>query len=128
MLELEVINNSDCSLPIERRSFVREIFMHKNRLCMVMEMRWESISIGTYCNGYVQMLPSSKDLLYGKLTDRIKSGEITFGGTFPWLPNIKFLGFDTAHIWNDEHPETKTFENVKERTILLCGEMVRKRI
>lgn len=112
----------------ERDVIVREIFFHKHRLCMVIEMRWECKSIGTYCNGYVQTLPKNKDKSHDNFNRRVNADELTFDGTFHWMPDIHFFGFDSGHSWNDNHPESKIFGEVKERTIKLCDEMVRKGI
>jgi len=128
MLEVHV-KNTEIERVHERDVIIKEIFVHKNRVCMVIEMRFLlTPSIGTYCNGYVQTLPKNKGKSYDRFNRRIKTEELTFGGTYEWLPDMYFFGFDTVHSWNDIHPESKTFKNVKKKTIELCEEMVKKGI
>lgn len=127
-IELEIITPTKPEASRERRCFIKEIFLHRGRICMVMEMRWASKFIGTFHNGYVQTLPKNKGKSYDKFNRRIHAEEITFGDTWEWMPDIFFFGFDSGHAWNDIHPESKTFEAVKKRTIELCDEMVRKGI
>jgi hypothetical protein len=123
---------------------VKEVFTHKKRLCVVLLMRWQenwartlwdgAIGGQDYCNGYVQVLEKNKGKHYDDFADKIKTDELTFSGD---LDNIEqqqvpkgtwFLGFDSAHAWNDMQPESKTFESVKQRTMKLADEMVRRRI
>jgi len=103
-----------------------EIFKHKGRICVVMEY----VSFGgSYCNGYVQTLAKNYGKDYNKFVSRIETDELTYAGNLGGLfDGIWFFGFDSAHLWNDEVPESKTFESVKERTKKLAEEMVAKRI
>jgi hypothetical protein len=117
-----------------------EIFVHKGRICVVVKMKgiensarefWEGkpISDSDYCNGYVQTLPKNQGKDYESFVSMIKTDELTYAGDLNGLfKGLWFFGFDSAHVWNDNHPESKTFESVKKRTIKLCEEMVRKKI
>ena len=57
--------------------------------------------------------------------DDIKTDGLTFSD---YIGDIFFFGFDSAHSWNDKKPESKTRESVKQRTIELANEMVKKGI
>ena len=116
-----------------------EVFKHKGRICVVIQMQgivnpartfWEgSSSAADYCNGYVETLPKNYGEDYEKFEKKIRTDMLTYSGDLNGLfDGIWFFGFDSAHAWNDENPETKTFEYVKEKTKKLCEEMVRKRI
>jgi len=71
---------------------------------------------------------------YQDLQSRIDTVALTFSDTFRHSELDKewgdhwYVGFDTAHIWNDENPETKTKDAVIEKAKQLCDEMVRKGI
>ena len=107
----------------EMRWKAMEIFVHKGRICVVVNMD------NSYHNGYIQVLPKNQGKDYERFVKKIKTDELTYSGDLHGLFNgIWFFGFDSAHSWNDMHPETKSFESVKERTIKLCEEMVRKKI
>jgi hypothetical protein len=107
----------------EMRIKAMEVFVHKGRICVVVNMD------DKYHNGYVQVLPKNKGKDYEEFVDKIETVELTYSGDLKGLfDGVWFFGFDTAHFWNDLHPETKTFEWVKKQTIKLCEEMKRKRI
>jgi len=121
------------------RGIVREIFIRKGRLCVIIEMVWEcnpartfmegAMSSRNYHNGYVQTLNKNKNKGYDRFIDKIKTDELTFSGELiGFSKDISFFGFDSAHVWNDHVPKSKTFEEVKKRTIKMCDEMVRKGI
>ena len=121
---------------------IKEIFDFKGRMCVVVEMlaaeetMFSSLlhSIWPFHNGYVEVLKKNKGKDYQKFIDMIDTDELTFSGNFDYIKNDRipkdkwFFGFDSAHYQNEEHPESKTFENVKKRTIELAEEMIRKRI
>lgn len=127
-----------------RKFKVTDVFTHKKRLCVVIELAWQpnyartlwegNIGGQDYCNGYVQVSTKNIGKHYDDFADRIKTDELTFSGTLEYLKDQRipdstyFLGFDSAHAWNDAQPESKSCASVKERTIKLAEEMVRKRI
>lgn len=123
---LEIVSRLKEEIKENPQSKIREIFFHRGRLCMVLE-RGKTYPFNFH-NGYVQNLPKNNNKSYTKLSSRIYTTELTFGGSFSFAPNIFFFGFDTGHYWNDEHPESKTFEGVKKTTIQLCDEMIKKKI
>jgi hypothetical protein len=107
---------------------IEDIFIHKNRLCMIIKMSGKNIisDLYPYHNGYVQVSKKNINKSYDKFVGKIRADELTFGGTFTFISGIYFFGFDSAHSWNN--PNNNNFESVKKRTIALCNEMVRKRI
>ena len=119
----------------EHQITVVRVFDYKGRTCVVIGI-WLNF-IGNYHCGYVEVLPKNKGKKYeeGKF-DKITAEEITYSGSLdhinsPELLGIKgkyFVGFDTAHYWNDLHPETKTFKSVFGRTKKLCDEMIKNGI
>ena len=111
---------------------IKEVFKHRGRTCVVIEM--SLMGVGSYHNGYVSVAPRNKRKSYNDFIERIETDELTFSGNMNYvedkrIPKDKFfLGFDSAHYWNDEKPESKTFKSVKKRTMELADEMVRKGI
>ena len=111
---------------------VVDVFKHKTRLCVVVQMHM--MSMADFCTGYVQTLKKNYGRSYNDFISEIDADELTYGGELSHLkderiPNgLWFFGFDSAHIWNDENPETKTYASVKERTIKMADEMIKKRI
>jgi hypothetical protein len=122
------------------RILAMEIFKHKGRICVVIRMKgienisrefWEGgvISDSDYCNGYVQTLDKNYGKDYEEFENKIKTDMLTYSGDLSgFFDGIWFLGFDSAHVWNEKNPKTKTFEYVKEKTKKLCEEMVKKGI
>lgn len=123
MIELRMVNTE--SKNTEREVFLREIFKHKRRVCLIVEMNFPHCkSIGKYHNGYVECLPKNKNKSYSKFRSSVE--ELTFLGNWDFCKSMGFFGFDTVHSWNDNVPKSKTFEAVKKQTILLCNEMVKR--
>ena len=106
-------------------STIKEIFEHKGRTCLVVEMNIRMV--GAFHNGYVEVSNKNKDKSYHDFVDQIQTDELTFSGKLEdeRLKDKYFLGFDSCHFWNDKKPESKTFESVKDRTIELCEEMIK---
>jgi hypothetical protein len=66
-----------------------------------------------YHNGYVECEQGTE---FDNMCVYICGEEITFHGELSGLPDGKYyIGFDTCHYYNDQHPETKTAEHVKAR-------------
>lgn len=100
-----------------------EVFNHKRRKCVIVKVNIPKI--GESHNGYVSLSENfnrEKDP-----ADFIEDIEITWYGKLSQyeLPE-EYIGFDTNHVYNDIHPETKTYENVRKVTINLAEEMIRK--
>ena len=121
---------------MDRLKLIKD-FRYKNRRCIVikMELIKPSLMDGmgglsnsklpknffvAYHNGYVEL---KDDELKNDCGDYdIDSDEITYYGdltNFQALHNLKdlpdgkfYVGFDSAHSWNHEHPESKTAEYV----------------
>lgn len=101
-------------------------------------------TLSQYHTGYVEVSKKNYGREYDKFISRIDTDELTFAGTLNWFlkaskdkkeippidihKDIWFFGFDSAHHWNDQRPESKTFKSVKARTVKLCDEMIRKKI
>ena len=123
----------------KRQFWVREVFTHANRLCVVVELEgfenWArsftegDTSHSNYCNGYAQALnEENKSKDYDDIKG-ITADELTFAGTLDNLNDSRipkdtyFFGFDSAHVWNDMNPESKTCKAVKQRTMKLAEEL-----
>ena len=123
------------------------VFKHRGRICLVIELKdfsniarelieGERIPSGTYCCGYVEVSAKNKGKSYNEFIGRIDTDELTFSGNFKKLieekmdvdEDIWFFGFDSAHYWNNNKPDSKTFTFVKGKTIELCNEMIKKGI
>jgi len=119
---------------------IAEKFIYRRRTCVIVKLVNVPLRVapnGVCYNGYVSVIPRSRRDYLAKLwafTDRIKTVELTYFGVLGHLPNsdipksLWFLGFDTTHIWNSEHPITQTLGHVKRQTMKLADEMIRKRI
>lgn len=111
---------------------VKDVFKVGRRTCVVVERIMPCLL--PFHNGYVEVLKKNYGKSYWDFIEKIETEELTYSGDLshlndPRIPKGKwFFGFDSAHYWNDLHPESKTFENVKERTIQLAKEMIKKRI
>jgi len=111
------------------RVIIKEIWKHRNRTCIIMEMRicMEKFGIGTFHNGYVETSKKNYGKDYEKLGKKINTEELTFSGNWkPTFSNMWFIGFDTGHYWNEINPESKTFKVVRVATERLCNEMIKK--
>jgi hypothetical protein len=114
---------------------IKEVFSYRRRTLVIVEI----LNVPTVCapsgschNGYVSVARRNKGVGY-ELVSRIKSVELTYTGMLNHfkdkrIPNAWFLGFDTLHYWNGEHPASQTFGAVHKKTIELADEMIRKRI
>lgn len=119
-----------------RRFQVMEVFNYRRRTLTIVKI----LGIprlcapkGSYHNGYVSVAPRHKGMPYDDVISRVHSVELTYTGTLSHLrdrriPNAWFLGFDTLHYWNSEHPKSQTFGVVHKKTIELADEMIRKGI
>lgn len=122
------------------KSKVVDKFKHKGILCVVVKIDRSSIPKLTvikkkhkikmsdvFHNGYVKV---SRQLDYQDIVKHIDSVELTYSGGLDYvdksLKGMWFIGFDTAHYWNEENPKTQTAKAVKEETIKLCEELIRK--
>ena len=95
-------------------------------------------SLYPYCCGYVSVLKRNLKKSYDAFVGGIRTDELTYSGGlehafreqsgFKIPKGLWFFGFDSAHSWNEIHPETRTPEIVRETTIKLAKEMIRKRI
>jgi hypothetical protein len=124
----------------ERESKVVDVFKHRGRTCVIVSIEWNpnilarTKCITNYHNGYVSVAPRHKGLDYVEVAKRIEADELTYAGTLDTLDDDRisktmwFLGFDSAHFWNDLKPKSKTFESVRKRTIKIADEMIRKGI
>lgn len=108
-------------------------FRYKGRRCVVIEMFLDLPKIhfnggvhyrgiNPYCNGYVEV--KDKEAVVNELTKKnnngylemINSAEITYEGDLSNLDlsdGCFYIGFDSAHAWNDAKPESKTAEYVE---------------
>jgi len=125
-----------------RGLIIKKIFTYRQRLCVVVEINSKVLSEGftglpideSYHNGYATVQQSSRVLTQNDLCRMIVTDEITFFGKLSHIENPKipkdevFVGFDTAHAWNDQKPESKTFKAVFEKTKKLVDEMIKRRI
>ena len=111
---------------------VADVFKIKRRVCVVVKMNL--YGFGEYHNGYVSVSKKHQEAGYDDFISKIETDELTFGGDLNHLEDeripkdISFFGFDSAHAWNQENPESATFQSVRERTIKLAQEMMAKRI
>jgi len=96
-----------------------------------------------YHNGYVRIADSAEsidqlyseffnsevEVTYDRIISDVKTVELTYSGTrVKELPEGYWIGFDTAHIWNDQNPETKTHRAVREKTFKLIEELKDKEL
>lgn len=111
-----------------RDVFVKDLFVYRGKVCVVV-----SVSLGglrEYHNGYVEARVKHCDNLNGKY-QQAASVELTYSGKlehfqdFDCIKGRWFVGFDTAHLHNEENPITKTFVSVKKETIRLAKELDR---
>lgn len=115
---------------------VVEKFVYHGRVCIIVQIA--SLN-DIYCNGYIRVAEDSEhvdknyresgamegaDVTYEKYLGSTKADELTYCGTlqqYEDVPEGYYLGFDSAHYWNEENPESKMQHRVKER----LKEMVR---
>lgn len=106
-------------------------FKHKGRRCVVIEIDRGgnanlareflegpgSSAFKPYCNGYVQLKEDEFKDHYNDYD--ISSEELTYQGDLKFKgldasDGEIYVGFDTAHAWNEQQPESKTAEAVAE--------------
>lgn len=111
-----------------------EIFKHMGRLCVIDKCtQLPDTFPNGYHNGYIEVEKpevyidfASKDLSSHDIDDYIKTPlELTFEGYLHWIDDKRvigkyFVGFDTAHCYNEGHNETTTKEAVKKSIECLC--------
>ncbi|MFP4006367.1 MAG: hypothetical protein ACLFUR_06650 [Candidatus Hadarchaeia archaeon] len=97
---------------------IADIFKHRNRTCVVVRVNIGSVDV--FHNGYVSVRDGNKETWYDYFQDRIETCELTFSDYLDQYDEFDkekwFLGFDTAHSWNDRNSESKAFSAVRERT------------
>jgi hypothetical protein len=120
-------------------------FMYKGILCVVVKMEFFQLSemktvrfvkkninpnikiSRIYHNGYVE---SSLKCSYHDLERHIKSVELTYSGHLSQIDHTLkdrwFFGFDTAHHWNQLHPNTQNAKAVERDLKKLCDEIISK--
>lgn len=106
-----------------------EVFEHLGRVCVIVRVKIHGVSH----NGYVSVPEKHKDKNYDDFEGKIETDELTYGGHLesyqkcnPLIVGKWFVGFDSNHVWNIEEPETRTYESVRARAILLAEELVAK--
>jgi hypothetical protein len=114
-----------------------EQFKYRRRLCVivkVLNVLSQAAPTGFCHNGYVAVIPRNVRKGYESFGHRIHTEELTYAGKLGFFhkgnipKNQWFLGFDTLHYWNGEHPRTQTYAHVKRQIMKLADEMIRKRI
>ena len=116
-----------------------ETFKHRSRICVVVRVDWDKkvrevsqhpLFNQPFHNGYVSVAPRHHGCDYDDYMSKISTNALTFSGELdePFKEDILvgkwFLGFNSAHFWTEGKPESKTFDSVRARTILLCDEMI----
>jgi len=114
-------------------------FKHKGILCVIVKIDRSDIAklsiikkqgkikmSDFFHNGYVNI---KQNFDYEDIVEYINSVELTYSGKLnrldKSLKDMWFIGFDTAHYWNEQNPETQTKEAVKQKTIELCEELIK---
>lgn len=102
MLDLEIVH--------------KELYKDK----MIVVVRRSSPYIGQWHNGYIETIGEPDD---DELAGKIETDEITYVGHI--LSDEKwFIGFDSAHSWNDQEPESKSATSVLERAKKIADELI----
>ena len=108
-------------------------FMYKGRRCVVIEVDMTKHmkkvpkvmieSMKPYCNGYVELKPkeSKRNIEAEEITYQ---GNLKFGDGFDLSDGKRYVGFDTAHYWNDQNPKSKTADSVIERCKMIVEELI----
>ncbi len=120
-------------------------FKYKGRRCVVIEIdrggepnlarEFLEGNIGQafkpYCNGYIEL---KKDEIkedydnYNIKSDEITyQGELKFAGELDCSDGKTYLGFDSAHFWNWEKPESTKAEYVAKTCKKIVDELIKKR-
>ena len=117
-------------------------FRHKGRRCVVIEIDRSKIMrklpkslkrcFEPYCNGYVELEDEEVGENYDEY--KIKSDEITYQGNLKFPKGLDasdgkvYIGFDSAHFWNDENPKSKTMKYVANTCKNIVDELNSMRI
>lgn len=119
---------------------IKKDFIYKGRRCIVLEMSC-NFMITPYCCGYVELTEEeAKHAInddkerpsYDYFNKFIQSDEMTFMDNLNPVEgldtgNTIFIGFDSAHYWNDEHPESKTPDYVANTCKKIVDELERRK-
>ena len=112
-------------------------FKYKGRRCVIIEIDRSntapkgfenSIGFKPYCNGYVELKKS--EILENYDDYPIKCEEITYQGNLKFPKGLdasdgkQYIGFDSAHSWNDEEPESKTVVYIEKTCKKLVNELI----
>lgn len=93
---------------------ITKIFKVKNHICVILEVcDW-------YC-GYVEF---KYPIHYSELYSYCHSEEPTFSGKLALEFDGWFIGYDQAHLWDKEHPESCTLEATIERLKQFAEEVI----
>ena len=101
-------------------------FKYGGRRCVVIEIDRSNLmkdlpdslrnTFKPYCNGYIEL---KKDEIKESYDDyAITSDELTYQGKLEFPKGLNasdgkfYIGFDSAHSWNDNEPKSKTKEYV----------------
>ena len=100
-------------------------FEHAGRKCAVVKVdfSWSSLQPnGPSHNGYVEVFNNELKNNYNDY--EISGQELTFNGSLANFGiNGRFVGFDTLHYYNTEHPHTQTLEHVECETRKIAEEL-----
>ena len=81
-----------------------------------------------WCNGYIELKENETNRDYDDFD--IKSDELTFKGKLNHIPELNgsketFIGFDSAHLWNDDNPKSKTADYVAKTCKKIVMELIK---
>lgn len=124
---------------------IKKDFIYKGRRCVVLEidrgahapLKWRTEVFTDmwkpYCTGYVELKPDEVKESYDDYG--LESEEFTFQDTLKHFEKqcegfkagkSVFIGFDTAHVWNDQRPESKKPESVAKVCKKIVEELNKK--
>lgn len=115
------MNNIRGVMNMEEMTVVKEFFI-MGRRCIVVKIK--RILTSEYHNGYIRVSEEE----YKKIVeehDYDLPEEVTYHGDLRHISRqdgYKYIGFDSAHYYNQENPDTQTEEYVMER----CRKIVEK--
>jgi len=125
----------------ERHKLVRD-FEYKGRRCVVIMVdrrndiknipgvskRLKNI-FKPYCNGYVELKKSevrNNYYNYSISSDEVTyHGDLNFGNKLNASNGKTYIGFDSAHVWNDKVPKSKTAKYVENTCKKIVEELER---
>lgn len=123
-------------------SVLVEKFEYHGKVCVIVQ---NARINDVFHNGYVRVADSKDkidvkrkkeeplkgwDITYEDFLD-FEACEFTYCGTLSSLDDVPegyYFGFDTAHIWNDENPESKGHVAVKEKLKKVVNEMEERNV